>query len=73
MEKPAENLVQFLARYSIYGILPGIWFAYIGGIAPWYGAAGGFLATVLIAIPVRLVARAERLARSRKPIPPWEV
>ena len=55
MVRKTESFVEFLARYSIYAIVPGMWFAYIAGLSPWYGAAGGFTLTFLIALPARLV------------------
>ena len=59
MERRTENLLQFLGRYAIYGVLPGMWFAYVGGISPWWGALGGALLTAAIALPSWLVARGE--------------
>ncbi len=55
MEKRADNLVQFMLRYSVYGIVPGMWFAYIGGVSPWYGAAAGLSLIFMLGLPSRLV------------------
>ncbi len=42
MHKRVDNLVQFLAHYALYAVVPGLWFAYIGGVALWIGGAVGF-------------------------------
>ena len=54
MSKKPESLVQFMLRYSVYGIVPGMWFAYIGGVSPWYGAVAGLTMTFLVGLPARL-------------------
>lgn len=57
MNDRAVDLVQFLARYSLYLVVPGLWFAYIGGIAPWIGGAAGFGAALLLGIPILVASR----------------
>ena len=54
MGNNTDSLVQFMLRYSVYGIVPGMWFAYIGGVSPWYGAAAGLTMTFLVGLPSRL-------------------
>lgn len=66
MNHRAVDLVQFLARYSPYLVVPGLWFAYVGGIAPWIGGAAGFGAALLLGIPILVAAR--RKGRSRDPL-----
>ena len=50
-----EGLWGFLARYSAYAAVPGMWFAYIGGASPWWGAAAGVGLVLLVGLPVRLL------------------
>lgn len=57
MNPRAIDLVRFLARYSLYLVVPGLWFAYVGGVPPWIGGLAGFGAALLIGIPVLLAAR----------------
>ena len=64
MSMKKESLLQFLARNVIYAIVPGVWFAYIAGVSPWYGVAAGLTLTFLIGLPSRLVNRANRLEKS---------
>jgi len=61
MEQREENLLQFMIRYSPYGIVPLAWFAYIAGVSPWWGAIAGAVLTLLVGLPPRL----ERLVRVR--------
>ena len=55
MGNNSDNLLQFMLRYSVYGIVPGMWFAYIGGVSPWYGAVAGLTMTLLVGLPSRLL------------------
>jgi hypothetical protein len=48
-------MLQFMLRYSPYGVVPGMWFAYIAGMSPWYGAAAGLTMTFLVGLPARLL------------------
>ena len=49
------GLLAFLARYSVYAAVPGMWFAYIGGASPWWGAAAGVGLVLLVGLPVWLL------------------
>ena len=55
MVKKTESMVHFMVRNSVYGVVPGMWFAYLAGLSPWWGAAGGLTLTFLIGLPSRLV------------------
>jgi len=55
MVKRHESMLNFLVRNAVYGVVPGMWFAYIAGISPLWGAAGGLALTFLIGLPARLV------------------
>jgi len=57
MEGRANDVVQFLARYAIYFVVPGFWFAYVGGVSPWIGGAAGFGAALLLAVPLLMRRR----------------
>lgn len=57
MDKRPESMLQFLVRNAMYGVVPGLWFAYIGGVSPWWGAAGGLIMTIMVGLPPRLLHR----------------
>ncbi len=57
MQKPLQNIIQFLARYSVYTVLPGFWFAYIAGISIWVGGVIGFVACMLLSITILISGR----------------
>jgi hypothetical protein len=50
-----DGLVAFLARYSAYAAVPCMWFAYIGDVSPWWGAAAGVSMVFLVGLPARLM------------------
>jgi hypothetical protein len=54
---------QFLARYALYLVVPGLWFAYIGGVSPWIGGVAGFIAAALIGLSVLITMRQGRASR----------
>lgn len=58
-----DSLLQFMVRYSPCGVIPLAWFAYIGGISPWWGASAGFVLTFLVGLPPRLRKRVRQRAR----------
>jgi hypothetical protein len=66
MDQRSQGFFDFVVRNAIYGMIPGMWFAYVGGAAPFWGAAGGLLAVALLAVPTRLV----RVRRRPRP-PAW--
>ena len=55
-----ENIIQFLARYALYLVVPGVWLAYVGGVAPWVGGTVGFGSAVLLGTVVLLARRRDR-------------
>lgn len=55
-----DNLVQFLARYALYLVIPGLWLAYVGGAAPWIGGTAGFLGAVMLGFAIRCRRRRTR-------------
>ena len=57
MENPSKDLIQFLARYSPYTVLPGFWFAYSGEFQLWIGGISGFGAALMLAIPAMIAKR----------------
>ena len=61
MKHPIYDLIGFLARYSIYLVIPGFWFAYIAGIKLWIGGTAGLFACLLLAIPLLICSH-------RKPV-----
>lgn len=70
MQPYAEDLVQFLARYALYLVVPGLWFAYVGGVAPWIGGVAGFAAALLLAVPLMLPRR--RSSSRREAVDPLD-
>jgi len=50
-----ESLIVFVARHAPLGVIPGMWFAYVGGISFWWGALGGLAMTAAVAVPLRVV------------------
>ena len=68
MDNHSDNLIQFMLRYSVYGIVPGMWFAYIGGVSPWYGAVAGLALTFMVGLPSRLLGgRKDQGPNSQQP------
>lgn len=57
MRIPDDGLFAFLLRYSAIAAVPGMWFAYIGGVSPWWGAATGVTVVFLVGLPARLIRR----------------
>jgi len=64
-----DGLFAFLVRYSVYAALPGMWFAYIGGVSPWWGAAIGVTLVFLVGLPARIMRRREQAALSLGRLP----
>ena len=60
MSKPFSDIIQFLARYSVYTVLPGFWFAYIAGVNIWVGGVIGFVACMLLSITILISGRDAR-------------
>ncbi len=57
MNERTNDLIQYLARYALYFVIPGFWFAYIGGAPAWTGGAAGLGAALLVGIPVLMARR----------------
>ena len=57
---PQWNGLGFIVRYAPLGAIPGMWFAYIGGVSPLLGAVAGLGAVAAIMLPASLVARRSR-------------
>jgi hypothetical protein len=60
MVQGTEGFFEFVLRNAAYGMIPGLWFAYIGDVAPFWGAFGGLLAVAMIGAPSRLVKTRKR-------------
>lgn len=67
MLKRSEWLFTFMVRNALYGVVPGMWFAYLGGVSLLWGAAGGLGALLLVALPVRLAAFRGKDVKSNLP------
>lgn len=65
MTNPTSFLARFFARNSLYFVVPGAWFAYVGGLTPFIGAAAGFAVAWLVAIPTLVVRRRSVPERDR--------
>jgi len=57
MRSRDDGLFAFLVRYAAVAAVPGMWFAYIGGVSPWWGAAIGLSVLFLVGVPTRLMRR----------------
>ena len=57
MNARLDNLVQFLARYALYLVIPGLWLAYVGGAAPWIGGTAGFVGAITLGIVLLVLRR----------------
>jgi hypothetical protein len=67
MNIKSHDLIQFLARYALCFVIPGLWFAYIGGASPWLGGTAGLAAAILLGIAVLLARRGDQRGK-RNPL-----
>ncbi len=65
MRTTLQELAWFVARYAVYTVLPGFWFAYIAGISIWIGGMAGLIVALLLAIPI-LISSRRKPARGRE-------
>lgn len=63
MNSSAKNRVYGMVRNALYGALPGMWFAYIGGHVLWMGGLAGTSFVLFLAVFARVLQK--RSARAR--------